>query len=82
MIEICNRLFFNLSALIAGAISQSGTAYTPHAISRDAKSMALSLGRQLGCIESSSSQLLNCLRNVDPNVLVSETASLFVRISI
>lgn len=64
--------------LVTGAISHSGTAYSPHAISLDAKTQALRLGGLLGCHQDTSTELLNCLRLIDPKVLVGETAGLFL----
>ncbi|XP_018007693.1 esterase-5B isoform X2 [Hyalella azteca] len=65
-------------SLLARAISQSGTAYSPHAISRDARAQAFALARTVGCPAGLESvQLIHCLRNMDANAIVGQIPTLF-----
>ena len=65
--------------LMARAISHSGTAYTPHAIARDAKAQAFKLALLNGCPpQSSSAELKKCLQKVPADTLIGQTPSLFV----
>jgi len=68
----------NENKLMARAISHSGTAYTPHAIARDAKAQAFKLALLNGCPpQSSSAELKKCLQKVPADTLIGQTPSLF-----
>ncbi|XP_045137548.1 juvenile hormone esterase-like [Portunus trituberculatus] len=65
------------SALIQGAISQSGTAYSPQAIVRKPRGFAFKLGLHLGCTTPSSKDLLSCLRSISADTINKQIPSLF-----
>ncbi|KAA0203843.1 Esterase E4/FE4, partial [Hyalella azteca] len=61
-----------------GTNDTSGTAYSPHAISRDARAQAFALARTVGCPAGLESvQLIHCLRNMDANAIVGQIPTLF-----
>ncbi|XP_027207538.2 juvenile hormone esterase [Penaeus vannamei] len=60
-------------SLLHRAISHSGTAYSPHAISRDARAQALKLGLRLGCpTTASSAELITCLKTIPAEKIVDQ----------
>ncbi|XP_042882970.1 venom carboxylesterase-6-like [Penaeus japonicus] len=63
-------------ALLQRAISHSGTAYSPHAISRDAREQALKLGLRLGCPTATSAELIACLRSIPSEKIVDQIPTL------
>ncbi|KAK7081277.1 Carboxylesterase 5A [Halocaridina rubra] len=65
------------NALLNRAISHSGTAYSPHAISRDAKFQALRLAQLLGCPIDNSKELLSCLRATSANKIAEIIPALY-----
>ncbi|XP_071517860.1 esterase E4-like [Panulirus ornatus] len=65
-------------ALMQRVISQSGTAYSPHAIVRNARVQALKLGFQLGCPTTSSRELVDCLRSVSGDKIVDQIPAMYV----
>ncbi|XP_045603230.2 esterase E4 [Procambarus clarkii] len=65
------------SALIHKAISQSGTAYSPHALVRDALTQALKLGLALGCPTLTSALLLPCLRAIPASKIIEQMPSMY-----
>ncbi|MPC25413.1 Esterase S [Portunus trituberculatus] len=72
--------FMNIARapLIQGAISQSGTAYSPQAIVRKPRGFAFKLGLHLGCTTPSSKDLLSCLRSISADTINKQIPSLFV----
>lgn len=52
-------------------ISQSGSSMCGFAVSRNATHLATRVGHMFNCTTSSSNEMINCLRNVDKNVLVT-----------
>ncbi|OXA59087.1 Venom carboxylesterase-6 [Folsomia candida] len=64
--------------LFIGAISHSGTALCPWAFVRNAKSVALKLGRLLNCGTNSSQELATCLKKIDARQLVTSQEQLTV----
>ncbi|KAG7176035.1 juvenile hormone esterase-like [Homarus americanus] len=60
------------------AISQSGTAYSPHAIVRNARSQALKFGLMLGCPTATSQDLMRCLRSIPGSKIVDQMPSMYV----
>ncbi|XP_066954455.1 esterase-6-like [Macrobrachium rosenbergii] len=65
-------------ALLHKAISHSGTAYSPHAISKDAKVQALKLSKIVGCPTATSKELMSCLRMTSPDKIVEAVPSLYL----
>ncbi|XP_053633789.2 esterase E4-like [Cherax quadricarinatus] len=65
-------------SLFQRVISQSGTAYSPHAIVRNPRTQALKLGFQLGCPTLTSHLLLRCLRSLPATKIVEQMPSMFM----
>lgn len=60
-----------LSGLFSGVIMSSGTAIKPLSLVNDPKAQAKNLARQLNCPTEKSSDLVECLRNIEPNTIIN-----------
>ncbi|XP_050687702.1 juvenile hormone esterase-like isoform X2 [Eriocheir sinensis] len=71
-------MHYDHSSLIKYAISQSGTAYSPHAIVRKPLAVALKLGLNVGCTTTDSKDLVSCLRSLPAETINNQIPSLFL----
>ena len=74
------KLTFFDTALIGKAISHSATAYSPHTITKNAKSQAVLLAHKLNCYFDDKNAMIECLKQKDAKSIVEQIPALFVRI--
>ncbi|XP_076032513.1 juvenile hormone esterase-like [Oratosquilla oratoria] len=65
------------NTLLHRAISQSGTAYSPHAIIHEPKNWAIKLAFGLGCPTAETKDLLTCLRQISAEKIAERIPTLF-----